>query len=178
MGNPSLAGLAQGSGLLEIGLHLIRQHLGIAAKATSHLDVGLTQLVGVLELGSFVQLGHGRFEVLGQFVRFGPIGRQEALIDVAHFPTHFLHGAVDQVGGEDPVALIHQLGKFRQPVAGGEEAFGLALNQGHVDVADGGRLAGLAAITGREPEAEQGGYPQEGQTPQVLGQPRDQRRSH
>jgi len=169
MGCPSLVGLAQGSGLLEISFHLVREHLGIAAEATRHLDVGLAQLVAVLELGGFVQLGHGRFEVLGQFVRFGAIGRQEALVDVAHFTAHFLHGAMDQVGGEHPVALIYQLGQFRQPVSGCKEAFGLALNQGHVDVADGGGLAGLAAITGREPEAEQGRYSQQGQTPQLLG---------
>ena len=169
MGCPSLVGLAQGSGLLEISLHLVGQHLGIAAKATRHLDVGLAQFVAVLELGGFVQLGHGRFEVLGQLVRLGAIGRQEALVDVAHFTAHFLHGAVDQVGGEHPVALIHELGQFRQPVAGGEEAFGLALNQGHVDVADRGGLTGLAAITGREPEAQQGRYAQQGQTPQLLG---------
>ena len=142
------------------------------------MDVGLAQLVGVLELGGFVQLGHGRFEVLGQLVRLGAIGRQEALIDVAHFPAHFLHGAVDQVGGEHPVALIHELGQFGQPVSGSEEAFGLALNQGHVGVADGGGLPGLAAIAGREPEAEQGRDAQQGQTPQLLAKPRDQRRHH
>ena len=77
---------------------------------------------------------------------------------------------MDQVGGEHPVALVHQGGQLGQAVAGGQEAFGLALDQCHVLRADGRRLLALAAVAGGEAQTEHGSEAEQGQAAQLLGE--------
>ena len=106
----------------------------------------------------------------------GLVGRQQQLVDVEHFAAHFLHGAVDQVAGEHPIALIHQGGELGQAVLGGKEAIGLALDPRQGLGAEHGRLGRAAAIAGHQADAEHGYQGQQGQLLQASGDPGEQRR--
>jgi len=68
---------------------------------------------------------------------------------------------VDQVAGEHPVAFVHQLGQLGQPVFGGKETFGLALDRRQILGADRGGF-GLGAAAGGEAEREHHGQTEKG----------------
>jgi len=101
-----------------------------------------------------IEIGHGFFQVSGQGIGLVAILGKQALIDVQHFATHFLHGAVDQIAGECPVPLIHELGQFWEALFGCCESFNLATDHSHVVGTDGGRLGVGAAIASGQAEAE------------------------
>ncbi|CAI8424136.1 MAG: Uncharacterised protein [Cyanobium sp. ARS6] len=61
---------------------------------------------------------------------------------------------MDQVASEGPVALLNELGQFRQPISGSREPFHLTADHSHILWADGGRIGIGAAITSCEAETE------------------------
>ena len=81
-----------------------------------------------------------------------------------------MHRAVDQVAGEHPVALVDQLGQLGQPIPGGQEALGLALDGGHGLGAEAGGQAALATITGGQAKTEHHRQAQTRQPLQLSGQ--------
>ena len=106
-----------------------------------------SQQFSILKPGGFIELGQGCLQIGGQFFRFGSIGRKQQFIDVLHLATHFLHGAVDEIAGEHPVAGVHQASQFGQAITGLQKAFGLAGDAVEGVLTEGGGCPGASAFS-------------------------------
>jgi hypothetical protein len=107
-----------------------------------------------LETSCLIHVSESFFELGCQFVGFGAIVWKEALVDVQHLATDLLHGSVNQVAGEGPIALIDEDCQVWEAFLGLRESLSLPADHRHVFWANRWGLGIAITAAGREAEAQ------------------------